>query len=286
MKGKIIKLTGGFYYVNSESEVYETRARGNFRNNDIKPLVGDIVEFKYDENKLGYIEKVYPRKNKLLRPAVANVDQVLIVIPTKDPKYNLNLIDKMICFYENKVDILIAINKYDLDRDKAEELMEIYRKAGFKTFLISYKYTFTIDLLREYLKQKTTALCGVSAAGKSTIASNILKKDILIGDVSEKTKRGKHTTRHTEIFTGDNNTYIFDTPGFSSFDLDINSEELQQFFREFKRNSGKCKFNNCKHINEPECNIKKMVENGLISKSRYDSYLEIYNELKEKERYF
>lgn len=286
MKGKIIKLTGGFYYVDSESEVYETRARGNFRNNDIKPLVGDIVEFKYDENKLGYIEKVYPRKNKLLRPAVANVDQVLIVIPTKDPKYNLNLIDKMICFYENKVDILIAINKYDLDRDKAEELMEIYRKAGFKTFLISYKYTFTIDLLREYLKQKTTALCGVSAAGKSTIASNILKKDILIGDVSEKTKRGKHTTRHTEIFTGDNNTYIFDTPGFSSFDLDIDSEELQQFFREFKRNSGKCKFNNCKHINEPECNIKKMVENGLISKSRYDSYLEIYNELKEKERYF
>ncbi|EGY79649.1 ribosome small subunit-dependent GTPase A [Peptoniphilus indolicus ATCC 29427] len=175
MKGKIVKLTGGFYYVMSDEVVYETRARGLFRNEDKKPLVGDIVEFKM-ENNLGYIEKIYPRKNILKRPKVANVDQVLVLIPTKEPVYNLNLVDKIIASYEEEVEVLVAINKYDLDKSEGEYLFEIYRKAGFKTFLISYKYTFTIDLLREYLKGKTTALSGVSAAGKSTVISHILKK--------------------------------------------------------------------------------------------------------------
>ncbi len=285
MKGKIVKLLGGFYYVKSGSETYETRAKGSFRNDSIKPLVGDDVEFKVEGNTLGYIEKVYPRKNRLTRPAVANVDQVLIVIPTKDPDYNLNLIDKMICGYENKVDVLIAVNKYDLDKKSAENLLEIYRKSGFKSFMISYKYTFTIDLLREYLRGKTTALCGVSAAGKSTIASHILKKDILIGDISEKTRRGKHTTRHVEIFSGEEDTYLFDTPGFSSIDLGMPAEELKNCFREFHESAKECRFNDCLHIDEPQCKVKEFVEKGAIAQSRYDNYLSIYKELKEREQY-
>lgn len=283
MKGKIVKLTGGFYYINSNGKIYETRAKGGFRNEDIKPLVGDVVEFKEDEDRLGYIIDVYPRKNILLRPPVANVDQILIVIPTKEPKYNLNLVDKMIAYYENKAEILICINKYDLDKAEGEKLFEIYRKSGFKTFLISYKFTFTIDLLRDYLKGKTTALCGVSAAGKSTIASHILNKDIEIGSVSEKTKRGKHTTRHTEIFSGEDETYLFDTPGFSSLDLNINSSELKNYFREFKKFSGECKFGDCIHINEPSCKVKENVGVG-IEPSRYMNYVSIYNEIKENEK--
>ncbi|MGO1579988.1 MAG: ribosome small subunit-dependent GTPase A [Peptoniphilaceae bacterium] len=284
MRGKIVKLTGGFYYVMNNSIVYETRARGNFRNDSIKPLVGDEVEFKVRENSLGYIEKVYPRKNKLTRPSVANVDQVLIVVPIKDPKYNLNLVDKMICEYENKVDILIAINKYDLDEDKADEIRNIYRKAGFKTFLISYLYPFTIDLLKEYLIGKTTALCGVSAAGKSTIASHVLDKEIIVGDISKKTKRGKHTTRHTEIFGGKDNTFIFDTPGFSSFSLDINSLNLKDHFREFEKPSKDCKFSDCKHLNEPGCKVKELVSNREIPLIRYENYALFYKDLSEKER--
>lgn len=283
MKGKIVKLTGGFYYVMSDEVVYETRARGLFRNEDKKPLVGDIVEFKM-ENNLGYIEKIYPRKNILKRPKVANVDQVLVLIPTKEPVYNLNLVDKIIASYEEEVEVLVAINKYDLDKSEGEYLFEIYRKAGFKTFLISYKYTFTIDLLREYLKGKTTALSGISAAGKSTVISHILKKEVQVGSVSEKTKRGTHTTRHVEIISGDEDTYVFDTPGFSSFELDVKADDLKEHFREFEKNRRHCKFQDCCHINEPGCEIKKLVEEGEIPESRYNSYLQIYNELKERER--
>ncbi|RVU54757.1 ribosome small subunit-dependent GTPase A [Anaerosphaera multitolerans] len=285
MRGKIVKLTGGFYYVNSNSTIYETRARGNFRNEDIKPLVGDEVEFKYEKDRLGYIEKIYPRKNMLIRPAVANVDQVLIVIPVKDPKYNLNLVDKLICQYENKVDVLIAINKYDLDEEEARYLMEIYRSAGFKTFMISYKYTFTLDLLKDYLKNKTTALSGVSAAGKSTIASYILNREVEVGSVSEKTRRGKHTTRHVELLSGEEGIYLFDTPGFSSFDLDMKPEDLKDYFREFFIPSKDCKFNDCKHLNEPGCKVVELVNEGKLPRSRYENYKLIYEELKEKERY-
>ena len=285
MKGKIIKLLGGFYYIYANGNIYETRARGNFRHNQTKPVVGDDVEFKYEEDKLGYIEKVYPRKNILVRPTVANVDQVLIVIPVKDPVYNLNLVDKMIANYENEVEILIAVNKYDLDKKEAEKLMDIYRKAGFMTFLISYVYEFTFDLLKSYLNGKTTALCGVSAAGKSTIASHVLGREVRVGDISEKTKRGRHTTRHTEIFFGDNETYLFDTPGFSSLELGIDSDNLQEKFREFSRYRDRCKFSNCKHINEPECAVKEAVIVGEIPESRYINYVNIYNELKEKEKY-
>lgn len=285
MEGKIVKLTGGFYYVYSDGKVYETRARGNFRHKDTKPVVGDIVEFKYEEDKLGYIEKVYPRTNILIRPSVANVDQVLIVIPIKDPKYNLNLVDRMIIAYENKVDIFIVINKYDLDESEAKKLMYLYKNAGFKTFMVSNKDEKSLESLREHVEGKTTALSGVSAAGKSTIASYILGREVLVGGISEKTRRGKHTTRHVELLFGENDTYLFDTPGFSSMDLSIDSDRLQEQFREFKNFRSNCRFNNCNHINEPHCAVKEAVESGEVEETRYKNYVSIFNDLKEKGKY-
>ena len=283
MIGKIIKLTGGFYYIKSGDKVFETRARGNFRHTKVEPIVGDDVEFKYEEKTLGYIEKVYPRKNMLTRPKVSNVDLALIVIPVLDPKYNLVIIDKTIIQAEYQgVDLAIVINKSDLDRSSAEELLKIYKNSLFKTFMISNKDD-NIEDLRDYLHGKTVALCGVSGAGKSTITSRILNKEVEVGRVSEKTKRGKHTTRHTEILYNDD-IYIFDTPGFSSLSLKIEADDLKNYFREFKRFNN-CKFNNCNHIKEPKCAVKDVVDRGEIEKSRYENYLYIYNELKEKGEY-
>lgn len=283
MIGKIIKLTGGFYYIKSGDKVFETRARGNFRHTKVEPIVGDDVEFKYEEKTLGYIEKVYPRKNMLTRPKVSNVDLALIVIPVLDPKYNLVIVDKTIIQAEYQgIDLAIIINKSDLDRSSAEELTKIYKNSGFKTFMISNKDD-NIDDLRDYLHGKTVALCGVSGAGKSTITSRILNKEVEVGRVSEKTKRGKHTTRHTEILYNDD-IYIFDTPGFSSLSLKIEADDLKNYFREFKKFNN-CKFNNCNHIKEPKCAVKDAVDRGEIEKSRYENYLYIYNELKEKGEY-
>lgn len=283
MIGKIIKLTGGFYYIKSGDEVFETRARGNFRHSKVEPIVGDDVEFKYEEKTLGYIEKVYPKKNMLTRPRVSNVDLALIVIPVLDPKYNLVIIDKTIIQAEHEgIDLAIVINKSDLDEESAEELARIYKNSGFETFVISDKDD-NIESLRAYLRGKTVALCGVSGAGKSTITSRILNKEVEVGKVSQKTKRGKHTTRHTEILYNDD-IYIFDTPGFSSLTLKIEEEDLKNYFREFK-NFNNCKFNNCNHIKEPKCAVKDAVDRGEIEKSRYENYLYIFNELKEKGEY-
>ena len=283
MIGKIIKLTGGFYYIKSGDEVFESRARGNFRHSKVEPIVGDDVEFKYEEKTLGYIEKVYPRKNMLTRPRVSNVDLALIVIPVLDPKYNLVIIDKTIIQAEYEgIDVAVVINKADLDRKSAEELARIYQNSGFETFVISDKDD-NIENLRAYLHGKTVALCGVSGAGKSTITSRILNKEVEVGKVSEKTKRGKHTTRHTEILYNED-IYIFDTPGFSSLSLKLDEEDLKNYFREFK-NFNNCKFNNCNHIKEPKCAVKDAVDRGQIEKSRYENYLYIFNELKEKGEY-
>lgn len=283
MIGKIIKLTGGFYYIKSKDQVFETRARGNFRHSKVDPLVGDDVEFKYEEKTLGYIEKVYPRKNMLTRPKVANVDLALVVIPVLDPKYNLVIIDKTIIQAEYQgIDVAVVINKCDLDRKSGEKLRDIYKSAGFETFMISDKDD-SIDSLKNFLKGKTVALCGVSGAGKSTITSRILDKDVEVGKVSDKTKRGKHTTRHTEILYNDD-IYIFDTPGFSSLSLNIDSDDLKNYFREF-RTFNDCKFNNCNHIKEPKCAVKEAVELKKITRERYENYLYIYNEIKNKGEY-
>ncbi|WP_308533976.1 ribosome small subunit-dependent GTPase A [uncultured Peptoniphilus sp.] len=285
MKGKIIKLTGGFYYIKSGDEIIETRAKGAFRYLNESPIVGDNVEFQYDNKSLGYIQKIYPRKNILTRPKVSNVDLALIVVPLKNPDYNLTLIDKMIAQVENSsIEIFIVVNKSDLNFEEAKKIKEIYERAGFKSLEVSATEYLNMELLKEKLKNKTTALCGVSGSGKSTISSYILNREIVSGEVSKKNGRGRHTTRHTELLFNED-YYIFDTPGFSSLDLNIKSEDLVHYFREFEKYLGGCKFNNCKHLNEPGCQIKEKVKEGEIPQSRYENYKYLYEELKSKEEY-
>ncbi|MDO5715121.1 MAG: ribosome small subunit-dependent GTPase A [Tissierellia bacterium] len=285
MKGRIIKSSGGFYYIKSGDKRIETRARGVFRHENIEPIVGDIVDFKYGEDTLGYIEEIYPRKNMLVRPKVANVDLALIMIPLKDPKYNLNLIDKMIVQCEkSQIDILICINKIDLDRDHGVEIGKIYEQAGFDTIKISVKEGENLQKLETKLKSKTTALCGVSGAGKSSLTNILMGKKLEVGEVSQKTKRGKHTTRHVELYSKDD-YYIFDTPGFSSLQLNLPKEELSHYFREFKDYRQDCKFHNCNHINEPKCGVKRAVKLGNISSIRYENYQYLFQELEQRGGY-
>ena len=283
MIGKIIKLTGGFYYV-KDDKVYETRARGLFRHKDEKPVVGDIVDFEVEKEMLGYITNVHPRKNMLKRPPVANVDLALVIIPTKNPNPNIFLIDKVLAEYEKEdMTVKIVISKADLDKDYANELKNIYEKAGYETFIYSAITGEGKESIKNLLEGKTTALSGVSAAGKSTLISNILNINLETGTVSSKLNRGKHTTRHVEIFPGENNTFIFDTPGFSSYEVDVEAEDLKYYFREFNKYS--CKFNDCHHVNEPGCGVKAAVENGEVEDTRYESYIRLYEELKNRRKY-
>lgn len=283
MIGKIIKLTGGFYYV-KDDKVYETRARGLFRHKDEKPVVGDIVDFEVEKEMLGYITNVHPRKNMLKRPPVANVDLALVIIPTKNPNPNIFLIDKVLAEYEKEdITVKIVISKADLDKDYANELKNIYEKAGYETYIYSAITGEGKESIKNLLEGKTTALSGVSAAGKSTLISNILNINLETGTVSSKLNRGKHTTRHVEIFPGENNTFIFDTPGFSSYEVDVEAEDLKYYFREFNKYS--CKFNDCHHVNEPGCGVKSALENGEVEDTRYESYLRLYEELKNRRKY-
>lgn len=283
MIGKIIKLTGGFYYV-KDDKVYETRARGLFRHKDEKPVVGDIVDFEVEKEMLGYITNVHPRKNMLKRPPVANVDLALVIIPTKNPNPNIFLIDKVLAEYEKEdMTVKIVISKADLDKDYANELKNIYEKAGYETYIYSAITGEGKESIKNLLEGKTTALSGVSAAGKSTLISNILNINLETGTVSSKLNRGKHTTRHVEIFPGENNTFIFDTPGFSSYEVEVEAEDLKYYFREFNKYS--CKFNDCHHVNEPGCGVKAALENGEVEETRYESYIRLYEELKNRRKY-
>ncbi|EFM24483.1 ribosome small subunit-dependent GTPase A [Peptoniphilus duerdenii ATCC BAA-1640] len=283
MIGKIIKLTGGFYYV-KDDKVYETRARGLFRHKDEKPVVGDIVDFEVEKEMLGYITNVHPRKNMLKRPPVANVDLALVIIPTKNPNPNIFLIDKVLAEYEKEdMTVKIVISKADLDKDYANKLKNIYEKAGYETYIYSAITGEGKESIKNLLEGKTTALSGVSAAGKSTLISNILNINLETGTVSSKLNRGKHTTRHVEIFPGENNTFIFDTPGFSSYEVDVEAEDLKYYFREFNKYS--CKFNDCHHVNEPGCGVKAALENGEVEETRYESYIRLYEELKNRRKY-
>lgn len=286
-RGRITKLLGGFYYVTAEDgEVYETRARGIFRHQKRKPVVGDYVELLIDDgDRLNSVEEIFPRKNSLLRPPVANVDQILVFIPTANPKYNLFLVDKMLAYYEQKnVRVVPVVSKCDLDTDEASRLRKLYEACGYDVMALSEADKASVEALKEMLYDKTTVLSGVSGSGKTTFLNHILNLDLETGTVSEKTNRGKHTTRHTEIFTGENGIYLFDTPGFSSIEIDsIPSEDLDENFREFIPYMKDCKFQDCRHMKEPGCAVRDAYENGGIPSSRFENYTRFYEELREKE---
>lgn len=292
MTGKIIKGIAGFYYVNDgENRVYQCRAKGIFRNRKIKPLVGDNVEFSIldEEAGEGNIDEILPRKNALVRPAAANVDQALVLFALTQPSPNLNLLNRfLVMMAMEEIPVVICFNKADLgDGAMEEEYKKIYEGAGYEVHFISARTDLGMDQVRELLRGRTTVLAGPSGVGKSSLTNRIQPKASMeTGGISRKIERGKHTTRHSELFFVEKDTYMMDTPGFSSmYTPEIEASELKEFFPEFAEFEDECRFLGCVHIGERVCGVKEAVKEGKISLSRYENYRLIYEELKQKRRY-
>ena len=292
MQGKIIKGIAGFYYVYGEDgELYECKAKGIFRKDNQKPLVGDNVEITVldQEEKTGNLVEILPRKNSLIRPAVANVDQAFVIFATDKPKPNFMLLDRFLIMMEQEgVPAVICFNKKDLVTEKeASELYEVYKSCGYRVILSSTLDGEGTDEIREVLEGKTTVVAGPSGVGKSSL-TNLLQGEIKMetGEISRKLKRGRHTTRHSQVIPVGENTFLMDTPGFSSLYITgMEEQELKDYFPEFRKYEDKCRFQGCRHIHEPDCEVKEALERGEISRIRYEDYLSLYEELKEKRRY-
>lgn len=292
MQGKIIRGIAGFYYVHTESGiVFECKAKGIFRNIGIKPMVGDdvLIEIVDRDNQKGNISEILERSNLLVRPAVANVDQAVVIFSIADPVPNMNLLDRfIISMKQQQVPVIICFNKTDRGTDDdCRRLKEIYKKSGCLLYFISVVDKQGIREISAVIKGKTTVFAGPSGVGKSSLL-NILIPEVhsKTGSLSEKIKRGKHTTRHSEIFNMGDSTYIMDTPGFSSLSvLDCEKEDLKDYYDEFLEYADNCRFKGCVHINEPDCAVKEALLNNEISKERYENYLLLYNEMKDKRKY-
>ena len=292
MQGKIVKGISGFYYVHVVGTgIYECKAKGVFRNRKVKPLVGDNVEIVVldEEKRIGNVEEILPRKNELIRPAVSNIDMALVIFAAAKPDPNFNLLDRFLCMMEyQKVPVTICINKCDLvSEEEKEKLQQIYAPAGYEILFTSVKTGENIDNLKALLADKTTTVAGPSGVGKSSLI-NELQTGVRMqtGAISDKIGRGKHTTRHSEIISIGQDTYIMDTPGFSSMDLPgFEKEDLWTCYPEFVPYEPECRFIGCSHIGEPDCGVKEALAERKISQSRYNNYVQIYNELKDKRKY-
>ncbi len=290
--GKIIRGIAGFYYVHAAGNgIYECKAKGVFRKNKEKPLVGDDVEITVldEKEKLGNITEILPRKNDLIRPAVANVDQALVIFAADHPKPNFNLLDRFLLMMEQKeIPTIICFNKVDLvtEEEKAQ-LKSIYDNTGHTIFFVSASQNKGIELVRDCLHGKTTTVAGPSGVGKSSLI-NLMQSDVQMetGSISEKIQRGKHTTRHSELITLDDTSYILDTPGFSSLAVfDLEKEDIKWYYPEFEPLQDKCRFLGCNHIHEPDCAVKKAVEEGTISPIRYENYKLLFEECGNRRKY-
>ena len=292
MQGKIIKGIAGFYYIHAENgQVYECKAKGAFRKQKIKPLVGDMVRIAVldEAEHLGNVEEILPRKNELIRPAVANIDMALVIFAAAKPEPNFNLLDRFLCMMEfQNVPVTICFNKTDLvDEEKIEEYRKIYEPAGYRLMSTCTRTGEGVDAVKALLHGKTTTVAGPSGVGKSSLI-NALQSDVQMqtGVISDKIDRGKHTTRHSEIVPVMEDSYIMDTPGFSSMDVPgFENEDLWTCFPEFREYEPYCKFQGCSHINEPDCGVKEALAEGKISSVRYENYKLLYEELKNMKKY-
>ncbi len=288
--GKIIKGIGGFYYVDTVNGIYECRARGIFRKDKITPLVGDRVKISIvdEDSKKGVVEEIDKRDTELVRPPIANVDKALIVFSVTNPKPNLSLLDRFIVLAEKEnLEVVIVLTKADLDDDNMlDDLKEIYELSGYKVIPVSNKTKLNIDKIKSELKDNVVVFAGPSGVGKSSLLNEIDSNfKLQTGEVSDKIKRGKHTTRHAELLKLECGGMVADTPGFSSLTLDdIEDVELKDYFIEFDEFND-CRFGSrCVHEKEPDCAVKEAVENGEISKKRYDSYIQLLNEIRQGKR--
>jgi len=282
--GVIIKGIGGFYYVEADGEIYECKARGSFRKERITPLAGDKVQILLDENGYNSIEKIYERKNYFNRPPIANIDNLVIVVSTCEPNPNYLIIDRLtaVAYFKN-VNPVIVFTKDDIS--DATELINTYNQTGIPVFAVSNKNEENLDKLKELLNGSVSAFTGNSGVGKSTLLNRLYPQlSLETGEISQKLGRGRHTTRQVELFKTESG-YIADTPGFASLNFETNDiilkDELAYCFPEFEEYLGECKFISCSHTGDKGCKIKQAVDSGLINKSRYNSYTELYNEVKD-----
>lgn len=284
MTGKIIKITGGFYYVEVAGELYECKARGVFRKRGTTPLVGDIVDITIPQEGYCSVDRIHERRNALIRPAVANLDQLMIVSSVREPQVNLYLIDKLTAAaVHHGIEPIVVFSKSDLE--DAERYVEIYRQVGIRSLSFSAAEGDDPEEIIRLLSGKTSAFCGNSGVGKSTLLNAVCPElELKTGEISTKLGRGRHTTRTVELFPF-RGGYIADTPGFSTLDIErfelIRKDELKFAFPEFEQYFGACRFNSCNHVCEKGCAVIQAVQEGVIPVSRHDSYVKMYNEVKD-----
>lgn len=284
MNDRIIKALSGFYYVQTQDGVVECRARGKFRKEGVSPLVGDFVTISRS-GKSGTVEEILPRKNSFIRPAVANVDLLVLLASCAIPQTEPFLIDRVLAIAgQQGVEPLICVNKNDLE--PGEGLAGIYRRAGFRVVVTSAETGEGVDELRAAISGKLSAFTGNSGVGKSSILNALCPElKLAVGEVSEKLGRGRHTTRHIELYCLGNGTFVADTPGFSSFDTErmdlVLKDQLQYAFSDFAPYLGKCQFQDCAHLKEPGCAVRAALERGEIEPTRYESYKRLYEMAKE-----
>lgn len=285
-EGIILKGIGGFYYVETSEGIFECKAKGKFRKDKLKPLAGDKVDITVRDNQENTIDVIYERRNKLIRPPVANIDKLMIIVSVASPMPNTLIVDKLTVIAEKGgIEPVIVITKSDLLEEKAQELFDIYSSTGYRTYMFSSVDKRNIEAIRNEFSGCLTALTGNSGAGKSTLLNAIDDSlELPTGEISEKLGRGRHTTRQAEIFHIADGLVI-DSAGFSSIEFSgeniFLANELEKYFKEFQQHNGSCRFSGCSHINTKGCAVIDALEKGEISQSRYDSYVSMYNELKD-----